>query len=248
MIETFDNLIESAKHFNSDLEKVNFICDYVVNNVSFNYAEILKKALFEDLESLYELANSEDINASNYKEQILIRVYNRLNEIANNVFTDKELQNNSINMIINALKKVPEEKNLFKMLGDITPIVCGPTYNNELLTSGVCTDITDFLSDYFKAVNVKYVRVIGNGHSSHEWIVCYIDGVPYHMDLTYSLYVRDGSYNLDVPIDSYYLMSIEELFELDPTRTIRSIGSNALEIPLTIDNYKEMYNNFNKSK
>ena len=248
MSESLKSLIEEAKTLNTDLDRVKYICDYVVNNVNFNYAEILKNALFEDIDGLCDLANEEDISAANYKDLILIRLTDRLNEIGNSTFTDKELQAETINNIITALKKDPEEKNLLRMLGNITRIVCGPTYNNELLTSGVCSDITDFLSSCFKELNIKYVRVIGNGHASHEWIICYLDGMPYHMDLTYSLYKRDGSYNVSGDIDSYYLMSMDELFELDPTRTIKSIGLNMLETPITADNYKDMYNNFNKRK
>ena len=235
-MNTFRELVYSSFTLSTDIEKVNLVVDYVINNVSFNYAELLKGLLFDSLDNYYDMFN---VSSKEEAKRVLKGV---LESISIEIFSNEELKNKTINQIMDAIDKVELQDNIYKMLGKATDDINDTTYaeDNRLLKKGVCDDISNFLHDYFNLVGIKSEIVIGQGHSSHKWIIVYIDNMPYHMDLTDSIYVRDGSYHMNNNISDFYYMSLEDLFRLDPNRQIRIIGTTIYDPSITKDNYSNI--------
>ena len=237
MFGNYESLIEYAKDLPNNYDRVAFICSYVIRNVQFNYAEAIKASLFSDIDNLVELSLSEDNTSPYYKELIIAKLYNELQTKCSKIFTNEELKNKAIERVITGVSLANNNSDLLMMLGSASIYINGSVYENGLLQFGVCSDIVDFVSKYFHDLNIEHSRVLGNSNSLHEWLLVNLEGRVYHMDLTDSIYVRDGSYNMDGDITSYYLMSTKNLFELDPNRIIRIIGRISYEEDITKDNY-----------
>lgn len=241
MFLDYEHLIDYAKDLPNDYDRIALICSYVTRNVQFNYAEALKGSLFSDIDSLVDLSMSENSYLPNYKELITAKLYNKLQEMCEDIFTDNTIKNNTIDRIIAGVSLTSEKRSLLKMLGQASDYIGGSVYESDLLRFGVCSDITDFVSSYFNELNIKNTRVIGESHGLHEWLLVTVGGKDYHMDLTDSLYVRDGSYHMEGDATSYYLMTLDNLFELDPNRKIRIIGYDVYDDEeITKDNYSSI--------
>jgi hypothetical protein len=237
MFSGYDKFIDNVKELPTIYDRISFVWSYIVKNVQFNYAEAIKAALFSDIDSLYELSMSEDNTLPNYKELMLAKLYTVLSDICDFVFTDETIKNNTIDRIMLGVSLTNEKDNLLKMLGAASTYICGADYVKGLLQFGVCDDITDFAAKCFDDVGVPYLRVVGESHGLHEWLMVYVNNTWYHMDITDSIYVRDGSYQMDGDIFSYFLMTPRVLFELDPDRKIKIIGKNMYDEEITKDNY-----------
>lgn len=108
------------------------------------------------------------------------------------------------------------------------PVV--PLYNNWgiqvsdkmapiILKKAICSGLSTFLEDVLKRMNIECylikgnTRTLDNGASlKHMWNVCVINGVSYHVDVTYGIFNKEKGEN---PLE-FFLIRDDELQEQGP--------------------------------
>lgn len=152
---------------------------------------------------------------------------------------------------------IPTKYDHYKVIYDITWMIYksfkekfangDAEYHNGLIKKGVCRHYANFIKKVLDDLNIPSLDVIGASGLFHEWNIVMIDNELKVIDITREIHLRNkltDEYNKG----DWYLISIDEMFRLEPDRDIREINGISLEPYITKDNYQEqlpvLYNAF----
>lgn len=194
---------------------------------------------------------------------------NEVIDLLNNSFF-MQLKNNEIkeqlfeifkNKIINQ-SLVPTDYYSQQVLYDITWMIYKSfqddfqsgkaTYYNGLIRAGVCRHYAQFIYKILNELGIHTVNIIGKSKLIHEWNMVMINDEIRFIDITREIHLRNKANNYNSNKGDWYLITIDDMFNLEPDRDIRQINDVNLDIFITKNNYKEyvdvLYNAFNNKE
>lgn len=205
----------------------------------------------------YNLNKKEDIE--NYKKEII----DLINNSFFNTIENSEIKEQLIKILrekIIDLSLIPIEKNKITLLYDIPwminksyydnnydKITCA-TYYNGLIRSGVCRHYSNFIKKVLQDLDIYTVNVTGRSGSFHSWNMIKINEEIKFIDITREIHLRNNVKKYNFNKGAWFLISIDDMFLLEPDRDIRQLDDKKLDIFITKNNYKEnmdiLYNAF----
>ena len=116
-----------------------------------------------------------------------------------------------------------------------------PKFNNGLITTGVCSDYTDYLVPILKKAGIEAHYIDGTSEFRHSWIIVNSENGYKSVDLTRAVAIRDGV--LGIPAEQtsqdWLYTDLRKMFQMQGTRTITKIDNIALPSSITPDNFDE---------
>ena len=100
-----------------------------------------------------------------------------------------------------------------------------PVYENGLLKDGVCSDYSTFILKVLTDLNIPCLRVVGKGTTGHSWVMVYLQNQNrwVHFDMTMvRFYLDEWTKEYGEP-PKWIMASTEEMFDLQPNRTIERL-------------------------
>lgn len=225
------------------------LCE-LTNVTYFNTKDIQRKnkLLFQEI---IKIRDSIDFNSAasieEYKERV-IKLFN--NEFFDNIESE-EIREKLFTIfkekiLDRSLVPLPFEN--YKVLYDITWMAFKSfeedyssgkgTYYNGLIRKGVCRHFSAFIKEVLDELGVHNVEITGISESLHAWNMVLINGEIRFIDITKEIHLRNGAMK-GFNKGDFYLISIEELFKLEPDRDIRKLDGKKLDTIITKNNYFE---------
>ena len=219
--------------------------------------QIIQQEIIE-IKKKYDLTKRKEIE--NYKQEIINLINNTFfNTIENNKIKE-QLFEIFLTKIMD-LSLVPIKENGTTILFDIPWMInksyydnnydqiTEATYYNGLIRSGVCRHYSNFIKRVLNDLNIHTVNVVGRSQAFHEWNMIKINGEIKFIDITREIHLRNNVKKYNFNKGDLFLISIDQMFMLEPDRDIRQLDDQKLDIFITKENYKEnmdiLYNVFN---
>lgn len=219
--------------------------------------EIIQQEIIK-IKEKYDLTKAEEIKKYKYEIVDIISksFFNTLEnpQIKNQLF--EFFQKNIIDL---SLVPYEYQKNIFLL--DIPWMInksyhdndcdklTGATYYNGLIRSGVCRHYSNFIKAVLYDLDIYTVNVIGRSGAFHSWNMIKINDEIKFIDITREIHLRNNAKKYNFNKMDWFLISIDEMFALEPDRDIRQLDDKVLDVFITKDNYQEnmeiLYNAFN---
>lgn len=116
---------------------------------------------------------------------------------------------------------------------------CKSEFHNGLIKRGVCRNFSAFIKKVLDDLGIDTVNVIGKSNRFHEWNMVNINGDIKFIDISKEIHIRDNACSNGCNKGDWYLIDIDRMFELEPTREIVRLNDVDLDSFITKDNYKE---------
>ena len=100
-----------------------------------------------------------------------------------------------------------------------------PIYDRGLLRNGVCDAYSNWTSKVLTELNIPCLKVIGKGTTGHGWNLVYLEDkdIWVNFDMTMVRYYLDGWTREYGEPNKWVFATIEEMFNMQPKRTIEEI-------------------------
>lgn len=247
-INSFDELISIANEKEDDIEKLEIIQKYFLDNVEFDYIQGLSNDTKKE-----EYDNKCTFNSYQKKEEQIIKLEKSLGMNFNFCQNDRDA-------LINLLGKKLEPTTKSFIVGgkEYTGNIPGydgslydcikqvgvgsPIYENGLIKKGMCNTFSRFLKEYCDCLGIdcKIAGISGK----HDFCLVNINGEVRVFDPARMIGVRDDYKNpKGETINDWWNISPEKMYELKPNdRNIQTINGVLLDEEITNSNYKEKIN------
>ena len=214
---------------------------------------ILQKII--DIRNKYNLNIESDVEK--YKEEIIRLIHAEyINKIKNRSL--RKLFSKILKEEIIKRSFVPVYINDKEYLFDITWMIFenqkdnaerNGYYHNGLLRNGVCRHYASFTKKVLSKLGFNITNVVGKSGLIHEWNMIIIGNEIRFIDMAREIHLRNKIKNYNYKKGDWFLITIEDLFKLEPERDIREINGIKLDTYITKDNYMDyihiLYNSFN---
>lgn len=242
--ENYEELINYAKTYESDIDKLKLLQDYFLKNVEYNYLADIAPAL-NDQNDPYNIINCEYgkqtiFTSEEEKEKIIDEVEKRL---GNNFHLSKNDRKKLLLSLGNVVE--PVEKTIIRPTGQklhiSIPGCDGSLFDcihkevnsdlevieNGLIKCGVCRHFSKFVKKFCDDLKIKCY--IADSSDYHEFNIIEIDGEKRVFDFTRMIGIRDDFHNFDgQEIDDWFNMTFQKMFEYKPNRKIVAIDNIVL--------------------
>lgn len=242
-----------------------YLCElhsFKYNNTNFTYTlkphEKGTQQEIIDIKKKYNLTKIEDVKK--YKQEVIDFINNTFfNSIEDNIIKTELFE--IFKQKIIDLSLVPTKENKTIVLYDIPWMInksyydnnynkaTHATYYNGLIRSGVCRHYSYFIKKVLYDLDIHTVNVIGRSGFIHSWNMIKINGEIKFIDITREIHLRNNVKKYNFNKGDWFLISIDDMFKLEPDRDIRQLDDQKLDIFITKDNYKEnmdiLYNALN---
>ena len=245
-IKSFSELINIANEKADDIEKLEIIQKYFLENVEFDYIQELateKKEYF---------SNKCYFDSEQEKEEEIVKLEKSFGKNFTFSQSDKVALFNLLGKKVepsNKLCKFGEKEYTINIPGyDGSLYDCikqvgvgSPIYENGLIKKGMCNTFSRFLKEYCDCLGID-CRIAGTG--VHDFCLINIDGEVRVFDPARMIGVRDDYKNPNGEIiNDWWNISPEKMYELKPNdRNIQTINEVLLDEEITNLNYKEKIN------
>ena len=193
---------------------------------------------------------------SGNEELFFQKLYELLSDALEEHIDDSEIVKSNIDRLILKIKKeygmgrvIKTEDKTYVIRPDIKFILAAyltsgrkffpSKIENGILKIGVCEDYADYIQKLLQEVGIEAVRIDGISELNHSWVGAIIDGKLKSIDLTRAIFIRDKAKNIpkEQKSSDWLLSDFEDIFMMQKTRTITSIGTEVLKEPMDSSNY-----------
>ena len=226
-IASYEDLIKYLKSLPTKQEQIDFLMDWFVKNVEYDYVILEKaKALGHLDEELSEIDRKFD--CKDEKQRKLAIGYAKEKYGFSDEFIDRTLAHYGKTRIIAA----QSERKAFGKVWPAQPertIIDGfrssvalqelPTiFDNGLIKKGVCADYTKFIAKVCADLGIKCECVEGMTSVGHQWTILENK----HYDPTYAIFVRDkyADWDKKTKIMDWFNVEATDLIKIQPYRKI----------------------------
>ncbi len=246
-VRSFDELIDIASKKETDIEKLEVLKKYFLENVDFDYFQ----ELAFDADKL-SYSNKTIFDSNEEKEDEITK----LEKIFGNGFAFSQSDRTAL---INLLGKRVEPLTKKIRIGESEFTINTPSYDgsiydcikqlsskgtvevNGLIKKGICSSFSLFIKKYCDSLGIP-CKIAGTG--KHDFCLININGEVKVFDPARMLGVRDDYKNPNNEnVNDWWNTSIDKMYELKPSeRTIIKIDEKFLDEEINSLNYKEKIN------
>ena len=229
-ITTYEELINEIKSKSSDEAKINFLMNWMLKNVEYDYVYLEKAKGFTN-GHFTEIDNKFDCSDEVERQKAI--EYAKKHFGYSDKFIAMVLENYGQQEIVPAKPErvafgkvwpAEPERVIYKNFANSVLGYDGKVFTNGLITKGVCTDFAKFIFKVLSEVNVNCEIIEGKTSVGHVWNI--INGG--HYDITYAMFVRDcyNDWHEKSKIEDWFNITEEKLLKLQPNRTIDKSNEN----------------------
>ena len=195
----YSSCIDDVKNLASDQNVLSHINNFVHPYNSFDHIEIKYTDTNDVTVSVNKTYSSGDIAMIN------VEIAKLANKLVSSTASDVEKIKIVHDYIINNTR-YDSDRSDYNIINYKSDIAYGPLFEGY----GICGGYSDTMALFLEYFEIKNYKVSSD---THVWNAVYLDGVWYHLDLTWDDPVTSNK--TDILMDDFFLISTEELNEID---------------------------------
>jgi len=201
----YSELINNISTFDRDEDKLQYLSNYILNNVSYNYEKLCNSKLSK----YYRDNEPDDIVDFSDKLQAIQFIC----DLARQLGLTETYKNEMIKRYGELIK------NGKVSFLNIIPTIVEAEYDGDILKKGVCINIAKFFKKVCDDVGISCSIVLGDTGFAHAWNVANVNDKMLHYDCTYAIYAQDKYAGTSNTLPKDWLgITEQQLIKLSPRK------------------------------